>query len=302
MTVGNRKNPVAAPTVPLFLTRKEPTPMLKSIASLLIALAIVLLGATARADVLLLAHGYLGSAASWEQSGVVAVLNGRGWARAGILRTGPNGVEELPGPGVKARNKIYLVELPSPAPLLVQAAHLTPLLQRLATRHPKERFILAGHSVGGLVLRLALVQGRVPNPAALITIAAPHLGTPRAEQALDATNDWGPVEILKDFFGGGGYQTLKFSRGLYLDIVRQHPGSLLFWLNHQPHPRIPYFSVVRGTPFVLWGDMLVPGPSQDMNNIPLLRGRSTLHTLGTGHELGLPDGFTLANILQGLSK
>lgn len=253
--------------------------------------------ATLHADVMVLVHGYLGSAASWETGGVVSVLVGKGWERAGVLTATPGGVRELPAAGVKAKNKLYLVELPSVAPLVVQADHLSPIWRVLATRHPGERFVLVGHSVGGVVLRLALVRGEVPKPAALITIATPHLGTPRAEQALDATDDWWPVEVVKDFFGGGGYQTLKVSRGLYWDIVRQHPGSLLFWLNHQPHPDIRYVSIVRGGPFVM-GDMLVPGISQDMNNIPALRGRVISRIAGAGHELAWPDALVLNSLLK----
>ncbi|MBF0180435.1 MAG: alpha/beta fold hydrolase [Magnetococcales bacterium] len=276
--------------------------MRKLILSLFAALCMVFAAAVARADVLILAHGYLGSSASWEASGVVPILAGKGWERAGILSLDPGGVHLLPGTGGSGRNKIYLVDLPSAAPLGLQADHLAPMLRLLAARHPKEKFILVGHSVGGLVLRLALVRGLVPNPAALVTIASPHLGTPRAEQALHATNDIWPVEVFKDFFGGGGYKTLKYSRGLYVDIVRPWPGSLLYWLNLQRHPKIHYVSVARGTPFFLLGDLLVPGPSQDMNRVPALRGRSTLYTLGTGHELNPADGFTLVNILKDLSK
>ncbi|MBF0342262.1 MAG: hypothetical protein HQL95_15050 [Magnetococcales bacterium] len=269
--------------------------------ALLILLTLLWLAPPARADVLVLAHGYLGSAASWEQSGVVPVLVSKGWQRAGLLSTSPGGVRELPAAGRKAKNKIYLVELPSIAPIGMQADHLGAMLRLLAARHSRERFLLVGHSVGGVVLRLALIRGDVPNPAALITIASPHLGTPRAEQALDATDDPWPVEVVKDIFGGGDYQTLKVSRGLYLDIVRQQPGSLLFWLNHQPHPEIRYVSILRGGPFVM-GDILVPGISQEMNNIPALRGRATSLIAGSGHELAWPDGYLLASQLEKLRK
>ncbi|MBF0627645.1 MAG: hypothetical protein HQL91_05415 [Magnetococcales bacterium] len=270
--------------------------MIHTIFALLIVLANALLPASARADVMLMAHGYLGSAASWEQSGIVQQLTSQGWERAGILMTTPAGVREIPAPGQKAKNKIYLVDLPSIAPLTIQADHLTPMLRLLNARHPNERFILVGHSVGGVVLRLALVRGEIPRASTLITLAAPHLGTPRAEQALDATDD-GPMEIVKDFFGGGGYQTLKVSRGLYFDIVRQHPGSLLFWLNHQPHPAIRYLSIVRGDPFAM-GDILVPGISQDLNNVPALRGRAITRIAGVGHELAWPDGMLLLSLLK----
>ncbi|MBF0429406.1 MAG: hypothetical protein HQL94_10825 [Magnetococcales bacterium] len=275
--------------------------MIKQITAFLFALSLWTLTFSAKADVLILTHGYLGSATSWEYSGVVPILVANGWQRAGILQTGPGGVQELPAPGQTAKNKIYLIELPSAAPLGVQADYLAPMISMLTTRHPKERFILVGHSVGGVVLRLAMVRRQIPTPLALITLASPHLGTPRAEQALDATNDVWPIEIVKEFFGGDSYQTLKFSRGLYLDIVRQYPGSRLFWLNNQPHPDTRYFSLVRSTPFVM-GDILVPGPSQDMNNIPALRGRAKTHIVAGGHELAYPDGFILNSLLKDLSK
>lgn len=278
--------------------------MMQAIPVLLIALITLLLPVgTGRADVLVLTHGYLGSEASWEQSGVVAMLTTQGWQRAGILTTTPGGVREIPAPGQKqkAANKIYLISLPSVAPLSIQADHLTPIWRLLAARHPNERFYLAGHSVGGVVLRLSLIRGEVPNPKGLITIASPHLGTPRAEQALDATDDWWPMEVIKDFFGGGGYQTLKVSRGLYWDIVRQHPGSLLFWMNHQPHPEIRYVSIVRGSPFVM-GDILVPGISQDLNNVPALHGRARSQIAGSGHELLWPDGLVLSSLLKDWMK
>ncbi|MBF0214384.1 MAG: hypothetical protein HQM00_12640 [Magnetococcales bacterium] len=275
--------------------------MTPHIIALLILLSTILIPVKGQSEVLLLAHGYLGSSASWEQSGVVQALTGQGWQRAGILMAGPGGVQEIAAPGRKAERKIYLVELPAIAPLSIQADHLSPMLRLLAARHPKERFILAGHSVGGLVLRLALVRGEVPNPAALITIATPHLGTPLAEQALDATDDVWPVEVVKDFFGGSGYQTLKISRGLYFDIVRQHPGSLLFWLNNQPHPEIRYISVLRGGPLMM-GDFLVPGVSQEMNNVPALRGRATSRIAGSGHELIWPDGILLSSLLKDFVK
>ncbi|NGZ06930.1 MAG: hypothetical protein G8237_11305 [Magnetococcales bacterium] len=265
------------------------------------ALISLLAPVKAHADVLILAHGYLGSEASWEQSGVVSVLTSQGWSRAGILTAGPGGVRELPAPGQTAANKLYLVSLPSIAPLAVQADHLTPIWRLLAARHPRERFFLVGHSVGGVVLRLALIRREVPNPTALITIASPHLGTPRAEQALDATDGWGPMEVIKDFFGGGGYQTLKVSRGLYWDIVRPHPGSLLYWMNQQPHPEITYVSILRATPFAM-GDILVPGISQDLNSVLALRGRARSYVAGGGHELLWPDGMVLSSLLKDLTK
>jgi triacylglycerol esterase/lipase EstA (alpha/beta hydrolase family) len=54
-----------------------------------------------------------------------------------------------------------------------------------------------GHSAGGVVARVALVNYGADTVAWLITIAAPHLGTERASEALDATDDSGLVGGIK---------------------------------------------------------------------------------------------------------
>ena len=277
--------------------------MKRGLVALLFALFVSLGAGRAGAEVLLLAHGYLGSAHSWESTGITAALEADGWQRTGILSVSPMGVHMLPAAvAPRAGNKVYLAELPSAAPIGIQANHLQAMLEMLVVRHPTERVIIVGHSVGGVVARLTLVRRHLPRMAALITIAAPHLGTPRAEQALDVTDESGPFGFIKDFFGGGGYQTLKYSRGLYIDIVRPLPGSLLFWLNGQPHPgNLRYISVVRGAPFALWGDDLVPGFSQDMNNVPALAGRATAVQAGLGHVLHPGDGPMLVNLLKEFS-
>ncbi len=260
----------------------------------------------AQADILVLVHGYLSDASTWESSGITTQLEQNQWHRADVLITTPMGVRRMPiprptgAPGAVSGNTVYLAELPSTAPLGIQADHLQAMLLFLANQHPKEKIILVGHSVGGVVARLVLVRTPIPNVSTLITIASPHLGTPLAEEALDATSNIWPVEVVKDFFGGDEYQTLKYSRGLYIDIVRPWPGSLLHWLNNQPHPAVRYISIVRSQPFVLWGDMLVPGASQDMNNVPPLSGKSTLYTTTSGHILNPGDGLLLTQILKGL--
>ena len=42
-----------------------------------------------------------------------------------------------------------------------------------------------------------------------------------------------------------GAHTLNRSQGLYQDLARERPGSLLFWLNRQEHPPARYVAVVR---------------------------------------------------------
>jgi triacylglycerol lipase len=277
---------------------------MKKFAVLLIALFIMGFSNGVKADVLVLIHGYLGDPGSWEASGAVSVLEGNGWHRAGIVSTDPRGgVRLLPAPyGQDKKNRVYIVSLPSNAPLGFQAQHLQIMLAFLKKRHGEEQFILVGHSVGGVVARLALVRGMVPNPKALITIASPHLGTPRAAQALDLTDSPWPIEVVKEIFGGPQYNTLKSSRSLYYDISGPWPGSLLYHLNNSPHPDIRYISILRGQSYMIWGDQVVPTMSQDMNNVPQLRGKSIVYTTGTGHSLVAADGFLLTEILKSITS
>jgi triacylglycerol lipase len=81
-----------------------------------------------------------------------------------------------------------------------------------------------------------------------------------------------------------------------LDLSPAVPGSLLFWLNAQPHPRLQYVSIVRAAPFGL-GDVLVPGFSQDLNNVPVLRGQARSYVVPADHSLVPADGTMLASVL-----
>jgi triacylglycerol lipase len=260
----------------------------------------VVFASTLRADILVLIHGYLSGAESWDSSGISAVLERAGWRRAGVLAAGPSGVQPLPASGQAASRKVYEVDLPSEAPILVQTFQLRQALQLLTDSHPGEPIVLVGHSAGGVVARAALVRGGARNVKALITIASPHLGTYRAEQALDATDIPFPFSMVADIVGGRTYDIAKRSRGLFVDLVRPRPGSFLFWLNHQKHPDLQYFSIVRGEGAILAGDYIVPGYSQDMNNVPALSGKSTRIALGAQHGLEPIDGSVIVNVLAGL--
>ena len=46
---------------------------------------------SARADVMLLIHGYLGDATSWEKSRINDELHQQGWQRAGMFLGSPQG-------------------------------------------------------------------------------------------------------------------------------------------------------------------------------------------------------------------
>jgi pimeloyl-ACP methyl ester carboxylesterase len=275
---------------------------MRGIITTLVFLFISLASLNARADILVLVHGYLGSADSWEASGINALLDANGWKRGGLISSSPASVAPVyVGPGKDATNKVYVVDLPAEAPIVVQTDQFLAMLATIQTMHPDDQLIIVGHSAGGIVARMALVSGQPANIKALITIASPHVGTTRANQALEATDESGPFGFVKGFFGGSGYDTLRRSRGLLYDLAHPHPGSLLHWLNGQKHPDIEYVSVVRLNPVGFAGDELVPGYSQDMNNVPTIQGNSSVIVTPAGHTLVAQDGTTLLQILERLA-
>lgn len=273
--------------------------MKKGLTTLLILVA-SLFSVTVRADVLVLVHGYLAGVQSWDLSGITPILQQYDWQRAGTYVAGPAGIQLIPAPGIQAEQKFYAVDLPSEAPVLVQVHQLREILGAISKAHGDESVILVGHSAGGVVARAVLVRGGAGNVKALITIASPHLGTVRAEQALDATDIPFPFSMITDMFAGEAYDTAMRSRSLYVDLVRPQPGTLLYWLNGQPHPDIKYFSIVRGQSEFGQGDYIVPTYSQDMNNIPSLQGKSSLINIPTHHGLEPIDGRAIVDVLSDL--
>jgi pimeloyl-ACP methyl ester carboxylesterase len=229
------------------------------------------------------------------------MLERQGYRLTGIYRPGAGriGYQALAQP--PRDHALYLVDLPSLAPVAVQADWLAAYLQDLQTRQPGP-LTLVGHSAGGVVARMALVRHRLPQVTRLITIAAPHLGTWRASQALDAIDDSGFFGIarrweVKRRIGSPLYHTLKASRGLLHDLTPPHPGSLLFWLNAQPHPDIEYISIIRtGSPYAP-GDRVVPPFSQDMRLVPAIGRRARAYTTPQGHMLSPKDGLLIAALL-----
>jgi pimeloyl-ACP methyl ester carboxylesterase len=249
----------------------------------------------ATADVLVLVHGYLGGANSWESSGVSATLTRNGWQRAGVVT--PRGL--VPAGKVTSVNKFYTVELPSMAPVVVQADLLRHQLNAIGAQHPEEPLVLVGHSAGGVVARMLLVRNGAPRVKALVTIASPHLGTTRAIEALQATDDSFPFSLVKRAVAGEIYDVVRDSRGVLVDLTPVAPGNMLYWLNGQSHPDISYVSIVR-TGAVGAGDELVPAFSQNMNNVGALKGKATVHKMALSHVLQPADGAKLVEILQSL--
>ncbi len=255
---------------------------------------------SAKADVLLLVHGYQGNIFSWEQSGVVPVLQQFGWKRAGVLLGAPQGLIPIPLPGFQDENKVINLQVNSEAPLIIQSNVVTAAIRWIVDHYPSEKIIIAGHSLGGVVARMALVRNGAPNVKALVTIASPHLGTALAYRGLDELEDPLPIRMIKEWFGGETYDMLQRSRGLLHDIVPAIPGRLLHWLNSRQHPNIKYYSVVRSNIAGVLGDPIVSGYSQDMKNVPPIGDRSTRLIQGFTHWLNVLDGYALVNILDQL--
>lgn len=258
-------------------------------------------GLPAHADTLVLIHGFLGSDRSWLDSGVVDVLTRSGYTLAGSYSPSPLGVSFLPM-GEARHNAIYLVNLPSTAPIPFQADWLAAYLQDLQQRHGQEPITLVGHSAGGVVARMTLVSHHPAGVDRLITIAAPHLGTWRSYQALDAIDTDGLLGVVKRWevkrrIGSPLYYTLKASRGVLQDLTPARPGSFLYWLNAQPHPDIQYVSIIRKEPVVISGDRVVPGFSQDMRLVATIDGKSLAYITPQGHLLSPQDGQVIANLL-----
>ncbi len=252
---------------------------------------------TASADVMLLIHGYLGDANSWEKSGIKDTLNQSGWARTGMFKGSPQGPELYLTKNDNTDKQVYVATLPSNASIMFQADVLKIMIDRISQLHKKQKIILVGHSAGGIVARMSIIRHRLKNISGLITIASPHLGTSRANQALDITANHGPFNIIKNVVGGDDYNALKHSRELMIDLRPPQPGNMLDWLNNQAHPKINYSSIIRSNNKGQ-GDFYVPGFSQNMNNVNRLQGQSSTYVTPTSHFLTRQDAYTIISIIE----
>ncbi|NEX23805.1 alpha/beta hydrolase [Thiorhodococcus mannitoliphagus] len=267
------------------------------------ALGVMFAGPASAGRILVLVHGYLGDSTSWQQSGVLPVLEQAGWTLAGNWESTQFGVRLEPVGPPAGEFAIYTVDLPPTAPLMEQARFLGGMLAAIAQQHPTDSVDLIGHSAGGVVARLALVNYGPSTVTRLITIAAPHLGTERAWEALDATNDTGLFGGIKRWLvkrevGDDLYRTLQSSRGVLADLAPPRPGNLLNWLNARQHPDIAYVAVVRGAAYGMPGDQVVPAPSQDLRRVPALKGRASIRVVAGGHELSPQDGLLLSELVS----
>lgn len=258
------------------------------------AAAAILAPSAAMADTLVLVQGYLGTAGSWRASGIAPILHQRGWVDAGHLFVGPDGRLNSTLPTPRSKNRLYTLDLPTEAPIALQAQVLSANIAEVARRHPGEKISVAAHSAGGVVSRYEMVTNPRTQINTLVTIASPHLGTSTAE--VGSMIGHSPLSWIAPFFGAG---TINRSQILYRDLWRDGPFTMLGWLNRQPHPKARYVSVIRTTdvraPYA--GDSVVAGWSQDMNVVPALAGRAERFVSPGDHGLRPDDGLLIADIL-----
>ncbi|MFZ1773115.1 MAG: alpha/beta fold hydrolase [Rhizobiaceae bacterium] len=249
------------------------------------------LAGAARAEVLVLVHGYLASPINWRTSGVAAALAAEGWRDAGHLALGPNGVM-LPPPVTGRR--FHTIDLPNEAPIAVQAELISLHVAALTARDKDEKIILVGHSAGGVAARMAMVMARNPAIKGLVTIASPHLGSGLASKASVLSNS--PVGWAAPLFGAG---TLARSGALYRDLGEESPWNLVGWLNRQVHPKARYVSVIRSADgSAVSGDRVSQAWRQDLRMVPALRGLAEGVVTPAGHGLVPADGKLVSDIVN----
>lgn len=261
-----------------------------------IGLCLLLMSCWAQADKVVFIQGYLEAANQWQKSGITQQFNRAGWAYAGHYDFSQQGVE-FKGTLEANKNQYISVGLPNEAPFQAQAYYLTAYLKQLRHSIGKEKLILIGHSAGGVLARLVMVKDPEINVDTLITLSSPHLGSDLAQLASMLGDT--PITLFAPFFGAN---TINRSQALYKDLLPEHPGNFLYWLNRQAHPNARYVSIVRDPNQDDGGDLVVLAYSEDMNNVYALKGKAeTLITLGD-HSLSASDGVFLLQLISGKLK
>ncbi len=263
---------------------------------ILIYCLLFFLSSNAQAKTLVLVHGFMSDGSSWRSSGFTTPLQSAGFKDGGNFSFNQWGMV-LPKSKEKVSvtdNIFYTVDLPSKTNLQTQEGLLKQYLQQLYSQR-LEPITLLGHSAGGLVSRLYVLDPNHIPLNGLITIASPHLGTPAANVAHLAGNS--PIGMMASMVGGGALQD---SSGLFSDLKEEKPSNFLYWMNHQRHPDIHYASVIRQNDSTSPKkfDFVVPAKSQDMNNVWSLRGRSGVALSKSNHSLSGNDGLITVNILH----
>ncbi len=250
----------------------------------------------AHAEIMILVHGYQSNADDWRRFGIVERLGDSNWRDSGVVYLDPRGQMRFSGVPLKNDKLIFTAHLPSEYPLLRQSQVLETYIKGIANQYPDQRIVLIGHSAGGVVARSALVRAGGTLPISqLITIASPHLGTEAAQLGAIVANS--PLAMVAPMMGVG---TLNRSQQLYKDLLPEKPGTLLFMLNRQPHPRIEYVSMVRHQAGGFPTDLVVSKNSQRLENVYALRGLARSVMAGYGHGLHAGDADVIVRLIEGL--
>lgn len=257
-------------------------------------LALFLTPTWSAAKTVVLVHGLTGSGMDWRTSGFTKPLEFSGWKDGGSYAFNQWGM--LTPSGVNLPGKVFFaVNLPSLSNIQTQEGILKQYLQHLYHQR-KEPITLVGHSAGGIVARLYLLDLAHQPVNGLITIASPHLGTPAANIAYLAGNS--PVGMMASMIGE---DTLEDGRGLFLDLREEQPNNFLYWMNHQPHPEIHYASIIRTNDSISKPnkfDFIVPPYSQNMNNVWALKNSSGIALSKENHSLNGKDGQIVVDVLR----
>jgi pimeloyl-ACP methyl ester carboxylesterase len=217
------------------------------------------------ADVVVLLHGYESNPGVWLSTGIQQNLSQK----------------------FTNKHKVYSLSLPSTAPLAYQANALSMQLQNIKDSHDED-VIIVGHSTGGVVARLLLTRNPDLNIKALISVSSPHLGS---NLAFISNIISGAMPFMSEF---PVFDEMHESKILYGNIRRKSP--FLRQLNIMPHADICYVSVIRSKSFM--SDMVSTQYSQNMNNIPALRGRSMVLPSHSSHSLKPYDIVPITNAIS----
>jgi pimeloyl-ACP methyl ester carboxylesterase len=231
---------------------------------LIIAISL-LLSLGSFADVVVLLHGYESNSSVWLNTGIHQTLSQK----------------------FTNQHKVYSIPLPSTAPLVYQAKVLSSQLQLIKAKHD-EPIIMVGHSTGGVVARLLLTSENNLDIKGLISISSPHLGS---NMAFISNIISGAMPFLGEL---PMFDTLSESKVLYGNIRRRSP--LLRQLNVLSHANVCYVSIIRSKSFM--SDMISTQHSQNMNNVPALRGRSFVIPSHSSHGLRPYDSVSIANAIS----
>jgi len=253
--------------------------------SIILLFSLAVLPQIVLAKTLIFIQGYEEDGSEWRTHGVTAPLVAVGWSDGGhLIDNGFNIVMPLQMDGA---DHFYTVTLPTEAPLMFQLQQFARYVEAIRLRDPLEPLILVGHSAGGVLARLYMVQYPHIPVAGVVTIASPHRGTDLSDIGLLAGQT--PLSWGLPFIGA---DSINRSQGLFYDLRREEPGNFLFQLNRDIHPVSRYLSVIHQ-------DWVVAPESQDMRFVAALMNTGmveTMYSIGD-HDLNPNDGLILADFL-----